>query len=630
MSTAANETAHAAPSQLLFLSSRPPGQIRWTEEQVLRRIYERQRAGLPLNRADVQREAPCLLGAAHRKFGSWATALKAAGVIQTAIIRPNVVYTRESIISRLREHSAAGLPLSSNHPRLRNGKKAVRRLFGSWAAAFEAAGVVPDRQAVSKQSREQLLEAFRRRARAGLSIAISHPEMQKYISPARRLFGSWNKAREAAGYPHGRQLDEEETLAARERFLEMLRNRARSGLSIATTDPEMMTYHEDARRLFGSWTQAREAAGCPRPSPSDKDAVAEREKILEVFRDRARAGLSVAITHPDMRKYIRPVRRLIGSWSKARKEAGCANHFIAVRPDRTPEKLLDLLRERRLAGLTLSSTDRELQRWWHCAKEHFGSWTRARILAGDTETKPDDLRKQILEVFRERTRKGLSTASTHPDMQKYISPVRRLFGSWTKVRETGGYTCRHQINAGETLAARERILEMLRGRTSSGLSVATTDPEMMTYIEDARRLFGSWTQAREAAGCPRLPSGGKNAVTEREKILEIFRDRARSGLPVVMTHPDMQKYIGPVRRLIGSWSKAREVAGCANPHIAARANRTPEGLLDLLRERRRAGLSQSCNLPDLYPWRRCAKEHFGSWKRACKAARCPTRRKRGS
>ena len=83
--------------------------------------------------------------------------------------------------------------------------------------------------------------------------------MRPYRGIAKRLFGSWSRAREAAGDPAAISV----SIQTREQFLDILRERKRAGLPIVSTNPEMRPYRGIARRLFGSWTQACEVTGFP-------------------------------------------------------------------------------------------------------------------------------------------------------------------------------------------------------------------------------------------------------------------------------------------------------------------------------------------------------------------------------
>jgi len=263
MTTAANEAARTAPQELLFLSSRTHDQIQWTEERVLRRIYKRQRNGRAMNYMSVHREDLRLLGAARRLFGSWTAALEAAGVDLPKTTSHSSVHTRESIIALLRENAAAGRSPASDHPRIRKHGKAVRRLFGSWATAREAAGVEFVRKPLSPRihTRESIIARLREHAAAGQAIVIKHPRLSGYVKAARRLFGSWASALKAAGIPTPeRAINRVHT---RESIIARLREHAGTEQPIVTRHPRLGGCGIAARRLFGSWASALKAAGLP-------------------------------------------------------------------------------------------------------------------------------------------------------------------------------------------------------------------------------------------------------------------------------------------------------------------------------------------------------------------------------
>jgi len=79
----------------------------------------------------------------YRLFGTWTSALEAAGIDQPPPAKRAAIYTRESIITLLRDHAAAGLSTETRHPLLHRYERTVRRLFGTWTAALEAAGLPP-------------------------------------------------------------------------------------------------------------------------------------------------------------------------------------------------------------------------------------------------------------------------------------------------------------------------------------------------------------------------------------------------------------------------------------------------------------------------------------------------------
>lgn len=185
-------------ARLRTLSTMTRRRTTWTPSLILRRILERERAGLSLESTVVQRDAINLANAARRHFGAWDDAVALA---RRTAQRRMPTHTRESIIAKLRAHAAAGLPVSSSHPMLRDCGQPARRLFGSWPEAVVAAGLEPVRRARAKHTRESLIEWMRKRAARGQVLTTYDPEVHRIYHAIRRLFGSWHTALAAAGLP---------------------------------------------------------------------------------------------------------------------------------------------------------------------------------------------------------------------------------------------------------------------------------------------------------------------------------------------------------------------------------------------------------------------------------------------
>jgi len=449
-------TVDATLPQLLFLSSRPPGQIRWTEEQVLRRIYERQRAGLTLTGKDVRREAPQLHGAAGRRFGSWTAALKVAGVKPPKVSAKRILLSRDYLIARLQEQDAAGLPVSCVHPLLRKYKSVVRRVFGSWATAREVAGVRPlkrTRKMYAKSfvshTRESIIAILKELDAAGLPFSSGTPPMSGCWKALRRLFGSLPAALEAAGISTIRRkisclLDKDEEHTARVRILGILRDRACPGLTAAKMNPEA-PYTTDAERQSGAGSKTGKEAEYVRSHPlGEKELCTKREEYLNMLRERTRNGLSIAITHPEMQKYYSHVRRLFGSWSKAREAAGCPRlgRYAA-------DEVLDAITVALNAERKPLTSDPDLRAFRSAAVRYFGTWQEAvwqaqcRQLTRLRMEMPDasypKTREGIITLLQDHARKGLSLGWRQPTLLPYRKIAIRLFGSWGEAQKAAGY-----------------------------------------------------------------------------------------------------------------------------------------------------------------------------------------------
>jgi len=112
---------------------------RWTHDIILRRLLERYREGSPMRSKDVRLDDGTLLLSTIRLFGSWAAGLEAAGLVR---MPSGAVF---SLVDYLRFRLANGLPMTIAS--VRNEGKAGRRIyrlalaeFGGWKPALAVAG----------------------------------------------------------------------------------------------------------------------------------------------------------------------------------------------------------------------------------------------------------------------------------------------------------------------------------------------------------------------------------------------------------------------------------------------------------------------------------------------------------
>lgn len=119
----------------------------WDRERIISRIQELHAAGQPLSHEEAKRHHGALVSAASspRYFGSWGSAVRAAGIDYDSVRKINR-WSRESILATIRQIHASGEPVTNSNMRrlgYRGMMEAASRPenFGSWAAAVEAAGL---------------------------------------------------------------------------------------------------------------------------------------------------------------------------------------------------------------------------------------------------------------------------------------------------------------------------------------------------------------------------------------------------------------------------------------------------------------------------------------------------------
>ncbi len=177
---------------------------KWTREHIIRRILECDAEGFPLT-VGKPGVSHSLYQAGSRVFGSWRNALQAAGIPPE---RGNCVekWPPARILTIIRSLSQRRKPLLMTQLEDRYGSmlSAARRHFGSWSKAVLASGVDPAKlRRVVPWTRERIIEAILTRALRNESLAVRSTQPRSLVEAGRRVFGSWSAALEVAGLdPH--------------------------------------------------------------------------------------------------------------------------------------------------------------------------------------------------------------------------------------------------------------------------------------------------------------------------------------------------------------------------------------------------------------------------------------------
>jgi hypothetical protein len=115
---------------------------RWPPARILMIIRNLSRRHRLLTTTQLERRYGSMLAAARRLFGSWYNAVLAAGVEPTKL-RLIVPWNRERIVEAILTRALRNESLRVRFTQPRSLVEAGRRCFGSWAAALKAAGLDP-------------------------------------------------------------------------------------------------------------------------------------------------------------------------------------------------------------------------------------------------------------------------------------------------------------------------------------------------------------------------------------------------------------------------------------------------------------------------------------------------------
>lgn len=203
--------------------------------------------------------------------------------------------------------------------------------------------------------------------------------------------------------------------------------------------------------------------------------------------------------------------RHYGSWELALGYAGVSPRRARARPTDTAQGVRRMIYKLCICGYGLrpSYMMRSNRRVYLAALRHFGTWKDALLAAGiDPERalyrKPHRLdRLSVLEAIGKRQRAGLSLVWSVVCCEDRCCALsaRHAFGSWQKAMIAAGVPPENYRYKKRRLWDQQRVIDSLRYRQQTGqpLSQRVVHKELPMLIVAARRYFGSWLNALEAA-----------------------------------------------------------------------------------------------------------------------------------
>lgn len=248
-------------------------------------------------------------------------------------------WNREKIAAEIKQLANKGVRLtvknvSREHSALYS---AALRYYRSWGDAVKAAGI--DYDSIKKESRREAVKKITKWDRTRVMEEVKKVPFDKlwYVyknnvalhSAARREFGSWRKALEAAGYDYdevNKAAGTRYTSWTREKIIKMIRELPPDRLSYGNMTKENLLLYSAAYRRFGNWQNALRAAGLPEElvKKSFKNRKWTPERIIEEIQKRYRSGGKLAsgyMQRHDPSLFSAAFRRF-GSWGEAIDAAG--------------------------------------------------------------------------------------------------------------------------------------------------------------------------------------------------------------------------------------------------------------------------------------------------------------------
>jgi len=265
---------------------------------------------------------------------------------------------------------------------------------------------------------------------------------RKLDDAARRCFGSVRAALKVAGLPCG-QPARRNSGWSKEKVVDAIRKRHRSGKSLVRTNREDRALYEAAKKWHGSWTAAVVAAGLPRPR---RDFYTRDEVQLRIIDLYERELPLTFRSHNDI-KLRRSCKEHFGGWRHAVESLGLGSE---LRRFWTNQKVIDAIILRRADGLDLGATRHEDVSLFAAASARFGSWNKALLAAGISVVLREQWNQEKVLMRLRHLLNEIPVRSIRRVDSKLTCAAQRRFGSLRKAVKAA----RSQTQAGKSRSAK--------------------------------------------------------------------------------------------------------------------------------------------------------------------------------
>lgn len=330
----------------------PPRHRKWDRERVIAELQRLQREGLCLS----SRSNTVLVGAAHRVFGSWREALRAADLPCPSAHQS---WNRQAVLDEIRRRQREGLPLT----RRANGALAYAATvyLGGWSKALEAVGIEPRRRNWSKE--DVIQEIFRRHERGEILTLRTNI---KLTHAAEKHFGNLNSAIRAAGLtPRWPSPTKPPIRWTKQRVLKGIQDYWRRNGTLKGIGAQCQPLYCAGQRFFGSWPLAVKAAGL---KPTTRQRWTKQRVIDELRKCQGVVTKNISLQAAAIYRF--------GSMREARLAAG-----VPLPKRWTPKRVIEQLQDQYTKGRPMGTKQSDWTLVW-AARKHFGTWAAALRAAG--------------------------------------------------------------------------------------------------------------------------------------------------------------------------------------------------------------------------------------------------------
>lgn len=434
------------------------------------------------------------------------------------------LWSQAQVIAAIQKHfrHRRGLTQSRQH---RHIYQQARRYFPTWEEAIRAAGLMPVKIYWTRQRVIDYLKEY-------------YPELGQTIWEDRRIesaainfFGGRHQALKAAGFAVIPRLEWNT-----ERVLQAILDWKAAGKSFEKIFERHPKLYAAGQRYFGSWRQAMSMAGLAPPPPK----YGNKEEVLAAIRERQQQGQPLrGIQKADPELY-RASRKYCGGWIRALRTCGTS---YRLKRQWTQTRLLEAVKFWDRKGSR--QMWREDGSIYYVAKRRFGSWKAARQVAGLSDLPPQTRwsASEVVATIRHLNQDQKPIGRPGLVDSGLATAAKYYFGNWRNALVASGLGSHYHEPGG---LSREELVQTLQVKHAQGMSLSVG--ENRSLIRQAIRHFGSWGNAKLAAGIPL-----HFEAWSREMILGALWERHRLGpWPI----SPKEKLYSAAKRYFGTWRNA--------------------------------------------------------------------------